>query len=110
MYGILHLHLYDKILLDGIGQLQPGAQVQPKRTVIRPRGGGDAPDPVSVTAPVERVEPTGAETVVLLDFARHRVFGRIAPDAAVPVGAPATFSVDTRKICLFDPETERLIA
>jgi multiple sugar transport system ATP-binding protein len=67
-------------------------------------------DTISVTAPVEMIEPTGAETVVMLNFGSNRVFGRVAPDAAVSVGEPATFAIDTRKICLFDPETECLIA
>jgi multiple sugar transport system ATP-binding protein len=33
----------------------------------------------------------------------------VAPDVRVSHGAPARFALDTRKICLFDPATERLI-
>ena len=41
----------DLVLLTGTGQLQPGAKVDAKRTVIRPRAQDTGPSPVSVTAP-----------------------------------------------------------
>ena len=63
-----------------------------------------------IEAKVEVIEPTGAETVVLLELAGTRMRARVAPDVRLSVGEVATFAVDTRKICLFDPETERLIA
>jgi multiple sugar transport system ATP-binding protein len=63
-----------------------------------------------IEARVEVIEPTGAETVVLLALAGARMRARVAPDVRLTVGAVATFAVDTRRICLFDPETERLIA
>jgi multiple sugar transport system ATP-binding protein len=46
---------------------------------------------------------------VLLRLAGHEVLARIAPDIRLRAGEAARFSVDTRKICLFDPATERLI-
>jgi multiple sugar transport system ATP-binding protein len=64
---------------------------------------------VTIDAPVEMTEPTGAETIVLLRLAGHEVLARIAPDVRLRTGEVARFSVDTRKICLFDPGTERLI-
>jgi len=64
----------------------------------------------AIEARVEVVEPTGAETVVLLELAGVRMRARIAPDVRLNVGAVARLVVDTRRICLFDPETERLIA
>jgi multiple sugar transport system ATP-binding protein len=63
-----------------------------------------------IEARVEVIEPTGAETVVLLALAGARMRARVAPDVRLRVGEVARFSVDTRRICLFDPETERLIA
>jgi multiple sugar transport system ATP-binding protein len=54
-------------------------------------------------------EPTGAETIVVLRFGGHEVLGRVAPDVKLKAGELARFAVDTRKICLFDPATERLI-
>jgi multiple sugar transport system ATP-binding protein len=62
-----------------------------------------------VEAPVEMTEPTGAETIVLLRVGGHEVLGRVAPDIRLKPGERARFSLDTRKICLFDPATERLI-
>jgi multiple sugar transport system ATP-binding protein len=62
-----------------------------------------------VEAPVEMIEPTGAETIVLLRLGGHEVLGRVAPEVKPRPGEITKFSVDTRKICLFDPATERLI-
>jgi multiple sugar transport system ATP-binding protein len=70
-------------------------------------------DPAStllLDIPVEMTEPTGAETIVLLRLAGHETLGRIAPDIRLRAGTTARFAVDIRKICLFDPQTERLIA
>jgi multiple sugar transport system ATP-binding protein len=63
-----------------------------------------------IEAEVEVSEPTGAETIVLIRIAGERLRARVAPDIKLPPGRPASFSVDTRTICLFDPQTERLIA
>ncbi len=71
-------------------------------------GGSSAP--IVVNAPVEMVEPTGAETIVLLRLGGEAVLARIAPDIRPAPGAPFAFALDTRRICLFDPQTERLIA
>jgi len=64
---------------------------------------------VPIMALVEMTEPTGAETIVLLRLGGHDALGRIAPDIRLPVGERAWFSIDTRKICLFDPRTGRRI-
>src|SRR5712671_3341991 len=62
----------------------------------------------SITGQVEINEPTGAETIVLARFAGAQMRARVAPDIRLPVGSPATFAIDTRTICLFDPITEQL--
>jgi multiple sugar transport system ATP-binding protein len=67
-------------------------------------------DAMLIDAPVEMTEPTGAETIVLLRLAGHEALARVAPDVRLQSGAVARFAVDVRKICLFDPGTERLIA
>ncbi|WP_442680659.1 efflux RND transporter periplasmic adaptor subunit [Sphingomonas sp. ASY06-1R] len=46
----------DLVVLDGIGALQPGATVKPKRTTIKARSTDSGPSPLSVTAP----QPTAA--------------------------------------------------
>jgi multiple sugar transport system ATP-binding protein len=56
------------------------------------------------------VEPTGAETIVLLRLGGEAALARISPDIRPTPGSVAPFALDTRRICLFDPETERLIA
>ena len=66
--------------------------------------------PIVVNAPVEMVEPTGAETIVLLRLGGEAALARISPDVRPSPGALAPFALDTRRICLFDPATERLIA
>jgi multiple sugar transport system ATP-binding protein len=63
-----------------------------------------------IDAKVEMTEPTGAETIVLIRLAGHNVLARIAPDIRLRPGSSARFVLDTRKICLFDPANERLIA
>ena len=63
-----------------------------------------------IDAPVEMTEPTGAETIVLLRLGGHEVLGRVAPDVKFKPGEIGRFALDTRKICLFDPATELLIA
>jgi multiple sugar transport system ATP-binding protein len=66
--------------------------------------------PIIVEAPVEMVEPTGAETMVLLRLGGEPAMARITPDVRPAPGARASFALDTRRVCLFDPKTERLIA
>jgi multiple sugar transport system ATP-binding protein len=64
---------------------------------------------IGLDAMVEMTEPTGAETIVMLRIAGERAIGRVAPDTRLSVGGVERFSIDTRKLCLFDPKTETLI-
>jgi RND family efflux transporter MFP subunit len=41
----------DKVVLDGLARLQPGAQVQPKVQAIKPRAKNEAPVALPITAP-----------------------------------------------------------
>ena len=66
--------------------------------------------PIVINAPVEMIEPTGAETIVLLRLGGEPVLARITPDIRPAPGGLAAFALDTRRICLFDPVTEGLIA
>ncbi len=85
--------------------LRPECIAEPTRQF----GNGTAPAMV-VQGQVEMTEPTGAETIVVMRLGGQKILGRVAPDIRLANGAPASFAVDTRKICLFDPTTERLIA
>ena len=63
----------------------------------------------ALDARVEVVEPTGAETMVVLHLGGREMIARVEPDAAKPVGSQMRFGVDMAKACVFDPTTERLI-
>jgi len=72
---------------------------------------GDAPGAtVMIAAPVEMIEPTGAETIVVLRLGDERALARVSPDLHYRLGETARFAVDTRKINLFDPATGDRIA
>ncbi len=64
----------------------------------------------TIDAQVEVVEPTGAETMVVLRVGGREIIARYEPDDAPAVGETAKLSVDMNKACLFDPESERLLA
>ena len=59
--------------------------------------------------PVEVVEPTGAETIVIVRVGEREVVARFEPDSAPKEGESVALAVDMGKACLFDPGTERLI-
>jgi multiple sugar transport system ATP-binding protein len=64
----------------------------------------DLPGAVTtIAASVEMVEPTGAETIVVLRLGDERALGRVSPDVRHRLSETAQFAVDTRKISLFDP-------
>jgi multiple sugar transport system ATP-binding protein len=62
-----------------------------------------------VSAPVEIVEPMGAETMVSLRLAGNEIIARFEPDDAPEVGQTVPLSVDMSKACVFDVQTEHLI-
>jgi multiple sugar transport system ATP-binding protein len=62
-----------------------------------------------IDAPVEMVEPTGAETMVALLVGGKEIVARFDPDTAPDVGERVKLSIDMTKACLFDPQTERLL-
>ena len=63
-----------------------------------------------MSARVEMTEITGAETMAVLDLAGTEIVARLGPADRPPNGRVARFDVDTRKACLFDPQTEQRIA
>ena len=62
-----------------------------------------------VEASVEVVEPTGADTMVVARLGEREVIAGFASDAVVKVGERVQLGINMAKICLFDPESERLI-
>ena len=61
------------------------------------------------SAPVEVVEPTGAETIAVLRLGAARDVGRFDPDDAPRMGETMPLGIDMARACLFDPATQRLI-
>ena len=85
--------------------------IRPESIAESGRRFGASPDAThAFDADVEMIEPTGAETIVLMRVGGMPVLARVAADVRPPPGAPAAFVLDTNRICLFDPISERLIA
>ena len=61
-------------------------------------------------APVDVVEPTGAETLAVLKLADRDITGRFDPDGAPRLGERMKVGLDMANVCLFDPADETLIA
>ena len=62
-----------------------------------------------MSAPVEVVEPTGAETMAVLRIGESEIVGRFTPDEAPKMGEDMPLAVDMTRACLFDPTTTQLI-
>jgi multiple sugar transport system ATP-binding protein len=60
----------------------------------------------TIHAPVEVVEPTGSETMVVLRLGGREVTARVEPEDAPTVGQQVELSVNMSKACLFDPASE----
>ncbi len=64
-------------------------------------------DGARLSARVEMLEPTGAETMAVLNLAGTEVIARMGANARPPIGQIAPFLVDMSKACLFDVTTEQ---
>jgi multiple sugar transport system ATP-binding protein len=62
-----------------------------------------------LAAPVEVVEPTGAETHAVLKVGEREILGRFDPDDAPRLGELMPLGIDMSHACLFDPSTQALI-
>jgi multiple sugar transport system ATP-binding protein len=62
-----------------------------------------------LTAAVEVVEPTGAETHAVLKVGDREIVGRFDPDHAPRLGESLPMGIDMSHACLFDPATQALI-
>jgi multiple sugar transport system ATP-binding protein len=61
-------------------------------------------------AQVEVIEPTGADTLVVILLGGEEFTVRLEPDVALAPGQKARFLADLGKLVCFDPATEALIA
>ncbi len=79
---------------------------------VRPEAIGrdiGTPAPASVEAMVEVVEPTGADTLVIINLGGTEVTARLAPRDVVPAGETMRFAFKMAEINLFDPITTNRI-
>jgi multiple sugar transport system ATP-binding protein len=83
--------------------------IRPEHLSRRNPGQADRPGFASMSAAVEVVEPTGAETMVVLRVGDREVVGRFSADEAPQMGEEMPLAVDMTRACLFDPETQQLI-
>ena len=67
------------------------------------------PSLATLNAPVDVVEPTGAETIALLKLGERDIVGRFDPDGAPQTGEMLPLGIDMANACLFDPADETLI-
>jgi multiple sugar transport system ATP-binding protein len=72
--------------------------------------GAKGPTHRILNAKVEVIEPTGADTLVVINLGGHEFTARLDPDVQLRLGDEAEFSVDLSKLVCFDPATEKLIA
>lgn len=61
------------------------------------------------SAKIEVIEPTGADTQVILNFGGHEFTATLDPDLALSLGQETDFTVDLTKLVCFDPQTELLV-
>ncbi len=99
-----------KVLEAYLGK-QVVAGVRPEAVSLVPAGTAlSSASQCMVTARVEVVEPTGADTLATLSLGGQEFTARLEPDVSLAPGQVASFAVDLGKLVCFDPETERLIA
>ncbi len=63
----------------------------------------------SFTANVEVVEPMGSEIYLYLGFGQHSMIARVEAESSAKVGDKVELGVDSRKMHLFDADTEKAI-
>lgn len=63
----------------------------------------------SFTAQIVVTEPTGAETLAVLNFGGHEFTATLDPDLTFQVGHETQFTLDITKLVCFDTRTEELI-
>ena len=77
----------------------------------RPAGNGNgAQRRAVVDGQVVVIEPTGPDTLVVLNVGGHELTARLEPDFDLRPGDRAEFKLDLTNLVLFDPSTEKLIA
>jgi multiple sugar transport system ATP-binding protein len=76
----------------------------------RPAGNGNGVQRRAVDGQVVVIEPTGPDTLVVLNVGGYELTARLEPDFDLRPGDRAEFKLDLTNLVLFDPSTEKLIA
>ena len=63
--------------------------------------------PAIIDASIDMVEPTGSETLLMTRIAGQDAIASCEPDDAPEQGEAMRLGIDMRKICLFDPQSEK---
>ncbi|ARE39119.1 ABC transporter ATP-binding protein [Rhodovulum sp. P5] len=74
-------------------------------TIVAARGAAPGPTHYVFDAPVEVVEPTGPDTMIVFQIAGEDLIARVHPEDAVGIGQSFRFAVDMAKAKLFDAKT-----
>ncbi|SCK21403.1 multiple sugar transport system ATP-binding protein [Variovorax sp. HW608] len=85
------------------------AGIRPEAVSLAREGMVTGPNQCLVDASVEVIEPTGADTLALLDLGGSEFTVRLEPDAPLTRGQRARFLIDLSKLVCFDAKTEMLI-
>jgi len=86
------------------------AGIRPEAVSLARDGMVPGPDQCLVEAKVEVIEPTGADTLAVLDLGGSEFTVRLEPDAPLAPGQRSRFLIDLSKLVCFDAKTEMLIA
>jgi len=73
-------------------------------------GSGNGAQRRVVEGQVVVIEPTGPDTLVVLNIGGYELTARLEPDLDLRPGDRAEFKLDLTNLVLFDPSTEKLIA
>ena len=62
-----------------------------------------------MSAPIAVVEPTGAETMVILQLSGREIIARFEAHESPEVGQTVALALDMSRACLFDATTQLLL-
>ncbi|MDR6732261.1 ABC transporter ATP-binding protein [Delftia lacustris] len=86
------------------------AGIRAEAVGLAPEGVPAAPGQGLAEARVELLEPTGSDTLALLELGGHAFTARLPPDAPLRAGDRARLLIDLSRLVCFDAATQALIA
>jgi multiple sugar transport system ATP-binding protein len=86
------------------------AGIRPEAVTLAGPAAVAGPQQRFVDARIEVIEPTGADTLAVLDLGGHEFTVRLEPDVTLASNQSARFLVDLSKMVCFDAQTGLLIA